>query len=248
MLGRLHDRVAVVTGGASGIGRAVALLFASEGASIAIGDWSEETEAVVREIEQQGGKAIYIKTDVSKEADVQHLMDDTVTRFGKIDILVANAGIDQISPAHETSLADWQKLIDINLSGVFLSNKYAILHMLNRQSGSIVNISSILGQVGQPDITAYAAAKGGVSNLTRSIAVTYANQGIRVNAVCPGYIETPLLRDLTCEMMQVRVSKHPMGRMGRPEEIAQACLFLASEEASFITGINLFADGGYTAQ
>lgn len=248
MVGRLQDRVAVVTGGASGIGRAVALLFASEGARIAIGDCSEEAEAVVREIEQQGGEAIYVKTDVARENDVKHLMDETVTRFGKIDILVANAGIDQISPAHETSLADWQRMIDINLTGVFLSNKYAISHMLSRQSGAIVNISSILGQVGQPDITAYAAAKGGVSNLTRSIAVTYANQGIRVNAVCPGYIETPLLRDLTEEMVQLRVRKHPMGRMGRPEEVAYACLFLASDESSFVTGINLFADGGYTAQ
>ncbi|MGG1658354.1 SDR family NAD(P)-dependent oxidoreductase [Brevibacillus sp. NRS-1366] len=248
MVGRLQDRVAVVTGGASGIGKAVALLFASEGAMIAIGDCSDEAKDVVCEIERQGGEAIYVNTDVAKEDDVKHLMNEAVTRFGKIDVLIANAGIDQISPAHETSLADWQKMIDINLTGVFLSNKYAIMHMLTRQSGAIVNISSILGQVGQPDITAYAAAKGGVSNLTRSIAVTYANQGIRVNAVCPGYIETPLLRDLSDEMVLLRVSKHPMGRMGRPVEVAHACLFLASEEASFVTGINLFTDGGYTAQ
>ncbi len=247
-MGRLSNRVAVITGGGSGIGRAVARLFSREGAKIVIADRSDQAVQVVDEIVGSGGQAVFVPCDVSREKDVQRLMSEAVAAFDTIDILIASAGIDQISPAHETSLDDWQKLIDINLTGVFLSNKYAIAHMLQQQNGAIVNISSILGQVGQPDITAYAAAKGGVSNLTRSIAVTYAKQGIRVNAVCPGYIETPLLKELTDEMVQVRVNKHPMGRMGRPEEVAQACLYLASDESSFVTGVNLFVDGGYTAQ
>ncbi|TCT26864.1 NAD(P)-dependent dehydrogenase (short-subunit alcohol dehydrogenase family) [Melghiribacillus thermohalophilus] len=243
---KLEGKVAIITGGASGIGEATAKLFSGEGASVVVADFSEKGQEVADSLI---GEAIFVITDVSKEEDIKDLIQSTVDKFGRVDIMFANAGIGDATPAHELSIDDWQKMIDVNLTGVFLSNKHAIKQMLKQDGGgSIVNNASILGHVGQEGITSYTAAKGGVVNLTRSLAVTYAKNGIRVNAVCPGYIDTPLLKEAPDELKQQLVSLHPIGRLGKAEEVAKAVLFLSSDDASFVTGANLLVDGGYTAQ
>ncbi|MBO8155327.1 MAG: glucose 1-dehydrogenase [Bacillaceae bacterium] len=243
---KLNGKVAIITGGASGIGAATAKMFSDEGAKVVVADFSEKGQEVADSL---FGNAIFVKTDVSKEDDIKNLIHKTVDQFGSVDIMFANAGVGDATPAHELSMEDWQNMIDVNLTGVFLSNKHAIKQMLKQdKGGSIVNNASILGHVGQEGITSYTAAKGGVVNLTRSLGVTYAKNGIRVNAVCPGYIDTPLLDEAPDELKQQLASLHPIGRLGTAEEVAKAVLFLASDDASFITGANLLVDGGYTAQ
>ncbi|MDF2856319.1 MAG: family oxidoreductase [Neobacillus sp.] len=246
---RLNGKVAIITGGTFGIGESTALLFGREGAKVVVaGRNMEKGEYVVSQIKEQGGDAIFVKTDVAKEDDVQNLISVTEDTFGKLDILFANAGVGAMGDIHETSLEDWNTLLSVDLTGVFLCSKFAIPAMMKNGSGSIINCASILGHVGQPSVSAYAAAKGGVVNMTRSAAVTYANRGIRINAVCPGYIDTPMLDQLDSDAKRHLESLHPIGRLGRPEEIANAVLFLASDESSFVTGANLLVDGGYTAQ
>ncbi|MFO1446228.1 SDR family oxidoreductase [Bacillus sp. Bva_UNVM-123] len=246
---RLHEKVAIITGGTFGIGESTALLFAKEGAKVVIAARNmEKGENVVNRIKEQGGEAIFVQTDVSNEEDVANLVRETVDTYGKLDILFANAGVGSMGDIHETSVEDWNRMISIDLTGVFLCSKFAIPEMLRNGGGSIINCASILGHVGQPSVSAYAAAKGGVVNMTRSAAVTYAHKGIRINAVCPGYIDTPMLKDLDEATKEHLISLHPIGRLGKPEEIANAVLFLASDESSFITGANLLVDGGYTAQ
>ncbi len=246
---RLEGKVAIITGGTFGIGESTALLFAKEGAKVVIAARNaDKGERVVSLIKEQGGDAIFIKTDVSQEEDVKELVRETVEAFGKLDVLFANAGVGAMGDIHETTMEDWNKLISIDLTGVFLCSKFAIPEMMKNGGGSIINCASILGHVGHPSVSAYAAAKGGVVNMTRSAAVTYASKGIRVNAVCPGYIDTPMTSNLSEEMRQYLITKHPIGRLGTPEEIATAVLFLASDESSFVTGANLLVDGGYTAQ
>lgn len=245
---RLNGKVAVITGGASGIGEATVKLFAAEGAKVVIADYSDSGQLLADELTAQGYSAMFIKVDVSKEDDIEHMVAETVSAYGKLDIMFANAGIGDMAPAHELEFDQWQRVIEINLTGVFLSNKHAIKQMLNQKTGgSIINNASILGHVGQPNITAYTAAKGGVVNMTRSLGVTYAKEGIRVNAVCPGYIKTPLLSSAPQEMLDQLQAMHPIGRLGEAEEIAKAVLFLASDDASFVVGANLLVDGGYTA-
>ncbi|MDQ0269588.1 SDR family NAD(P)-dependent oxidoreductase [Cytobacillus purgationiresistens] len=244
----LQNEVAVITGAGSGIGKQVAKLFAQEGASVVLVDRTSIVEKITKELIADGKVAMSILCDVTKENEVEESFETVMKQFGKVDIVIASAGIDQISPLHDTTLYQWKSVLDVNLTGVYLTNKFAVKCMLTNGQGSIVNISSILGHVGQKDITSYAASKGGVTNLTRSIAVTYADKGIRVNAVCPGYIETNLLKDLNDDMRKERIQRHPMQRMGTAIEVAEACLFLASKKASFITGTNLMVDGGYTAQ
>lgn len=246
---RLKDKVAIITGGTFGIGESTAILFAREGAKVVIAARNEEKgKMVVDTIKEEGNEAIFIQTDVSKEEEVIQLVQKTVETFGKVDVLFANAGVGSMGDIHETSMEDWNQMISIDLTGVFLCSKYVIREMLQTGGGSIINCASILGHVGQPSVSAYAAAKGGVVNLTRSAAVTYAKHGIRINAVCPGYIDTPMLEGMDGEMKSYLESLHPIGRLGRPEEIANAVLFLASDESSFVTGANLLVDGGYTAQ
>ena len=190
----LKNKVAVITGAGSGIGEATARLFVEEGAKVVIGDVADSAKAVVDDIKANGGVAIFVRCDVTNEESVQNLMETAYETFGSLDILVANAGIpEKKGPVHEMVLADWQKVIDIDLTGVVLSNKFAIQQMLKNGSGSIVNMGSILAHVGQAGSTAYSAAKAAVVNFTRSQALTYAEQGIRINSVSPGYIETPLL-------------------------------------------------------
>lgn len=246
---KLMGKVAVITGGAQGIGEAIVRLFAQEGAKVVIADLSTEGEAIAKTLNNTGGEALFVKTDVAKETDIQNLIQETVNHFGKLDIMVANAGIGERAPIHKLSLELWQKTIDINLTGVFLSDKYAIEQMLKQESGGvIVNMASILGHVGQVNTASYTAAKAGVANLTRTFGVTYAKQGIRVNAVCPGYVDTPLLSGVSDGAIDKLIAAHPIGRLARADEIAKAVLFLASEDSSFIVGANILVDGGYTAQ
>jgi NAD(P)-dependent dehydrogenase (short-subunit alcohol dehydrogenase family) len=247
---KLKDKVAIVTGGASGIGEATVRLFASEGARVVIADRSALGDKLARELSESGYDTFYSEVDVSREDDVRKLIDDAVNRFGRLDIMVANAGIAHPSaPVEEVGVDQWQQMIDINLTGVFLSNKLAIARMKQQNSGgAIVNTASVLGHVGMAGAASYNAAKGGVVNLTRSLGVAYAKDGIRVNAVCPGFVETPLLERASAEARARLVAAHPIGRLGLAGEVAKAVLFLASDDASFVVGTSLLVDGGYCAQ
>lgn len=245
---KFESKVAIVTGGASGIGEATVRLFAAEGAKVVIADFSDRGQTVSDELNSQGFDTLFVKTDVTNEIDIMHMVDETVQQYGKLDILFANAGIANDGPADQLLSEHWKRTIDINLTGVFLSDKYAIKQMMAQGTGGvIVNCGSIHSHVGKAGVTAYASAKGGVKLLTQSLSLDYASQGIRVNAVCPGYIDTPLIEGRTEAITQHLVALHPMGRLGQPEEVAKAVLFLASEDASFITGTTLLVDGGYTA-
>ncbi|GGG62081.1 SDR family NAD(P)-dependent oxidoreductase [Paenibacillus radicis (ex Gao et al. 2016)] len=246
---RLKDKIAIVTGGASGIGAETVKLFVREGAKAVIADFSDHGQQLSEELNGAGHDTLFVKTDVTKSEDVQRMVEETVRKYGRIDILFANAGIAKDAAGHELSLEAWQRTVDINLTGVFLSDKYVIDQMLKQGTGgAIVNCGSIHSHVGKGSVTAYAAAKGGVKLLTQTLGIDYAPKGIRVNAVCPGYIDTPLLAGLNDAIKQHLISLHPIGRLGKPEEIAKAVLFLASDDASFVTGTTLLVDGGYTAQ
>ncbi|ANA79586.1 SDR family NAD(P)-dependent oxidoreductase [Paenibacillus glucanolyticus] len=245
---RFQSKVVIVTGGASGIGEAAVRLFVKEGASVVIADFSDRGQAVSDELSAAGFNTLFVKTDVTKEQDVANMVEQTVKQYGRVDILFANAGIAHDAPADQLTMENWQRTIDINLTGVFLCDKYVIQQLLSQGSGgAIVNCGSIHSHVGKAGVTAYASAKGGVKLLTQSMGADYASRGIRVNAVCPGYIDTPLIQGRTEAITQHLVGLHPMGRLGQPEEVAKAVLFLASEDASFITGTTLLVDGGYTA-
>ncbi|MCM3146375.1 SDR family NAD(P)-dependent oxidoreductase [Brevibacillus sp. MER 51] len=246
---RLENKVAIVTGGASGIGETTVRLFAKEGAKIVIADFSPHGTELAEELKQAGFDALFVKTDVTKETEVKNMVSATVEKYGKVDILFANAGIAKDAPGHLLSVDDWQRTIDINLTGVFLCDKYVIEQMLAQGTGgAIVNCGSIHSHAGKAGVTAYSSAKGGVKLLTQTLGLTYAKQGIRVNAVCPGYIDTPLIAGRNEALNEHLIGLHPMGRLGKPEEVAKAVLFLASDDASFVTGTSLLVDGGYTAQ
>ena len=246
----LEQKVAIITGAGSGIGKATAKLFAGEGAKVIVSDINEEHgKSAVEEIRKAGGEAFFIKADSSKPEDNQALVKQTVEKYGSLDIAVNNAGIG--GPLGETGsypVDGWQKVIDINLSGVFYGLRYQIPAMLEK-GGSIVNIASILGSTGTKFSPAYVAAKHGVVGLTKTAALEYADKKIRINAVGPGYIKTPLVEDaLNTDALNALVALHPIGRLGEPEEIAELILWLASSKASFVTGAYYPADGGYLAQ
>lgn len=244
----LAGKVAVVTGAGSGIGAAIARLFAVEGAKVVLGDLAESGAALTAELAAEGLEAVFQRVDVTDETSAAALMEVAVTRFGRLDILVANAGIpERKSPIHELDLADWRRVIDVDLTGVAICNKFAAGAMLAAGGGAIVNMASILAHVGQENSNAYSAAKAAVVNLTRSVALTYARQGIRANCVSPGYVDTPLLAKLPEATRAAMLVRQPIGRLARPEEIAQVIAFLASDRASIITGACINADGGYTA-
>ena len=248
----LHDKVALVTGGASGIGLATAMAFARAGACVAIADVDAAGgENAARHIREVGGEAIFVATDVSRAADVERLVQQTVEAFGRLDCAFNNAGIfGRSALLVEYAEEDWDRVIDINLKGVWLCMKYEIPQMLAR-GGAIVNASSVSGLVGSKSSPLYAASKHGVTGLTRTAALQYARQKIRVNCVCPGAIYTPMLEEIFSHNPANRekyTDAAPIGRLAQPEEVAEAVIWLCSDASAYITGVSLPVDGGWVAQ
>lgn len=245
-------RVALVTGGSSGIGLETAKLYAEEGAKVVIADIDDERgEKAAAEIGEMGGEAQFVRTDVSQADECKALIQAAVERFGRLDYACNNAGVGgEQNPTGSYSVEDWDQVIAINLSGVFYCMKHEIEAMLEAGGGSIVNMSSILGQVGFANSPAYVSAKHGLSGLTKTAALEYAQHGIRVNSVGPAFIRTPLLSALeeNPEVMQHIVSLHPMNRLGTPREVAELVIWLSSDKASFVTGSYYPVDGGYLAR
>jgi len=252
-MSRLAGKIAWVTGASSGIGAACALRFAQEGAVVAGFDLEPATGGDWVEAEKTAEGSCFARGDVRRREDLEAAAADVVERFGRIDVLVNSAGVAGGGPIHLIDEAEWDRVVDINLKGTFLASKVALPSMLERRSGNIVNLASVEGIEGFEGGSAYNASKGGVMLLTRNMAIDYARMGIRVNAICPGFIETPLLNGLFSmlpDLDEARESireSHQLGRFGQPSEIANAALFLASDEASFVTGHALVVDGGYTA-
>jgi NAD(P)-dependent dehydrogenase (short-subunit alcohol dehydrogenase family) len=250
---RLEGKVALITGGASGMGKVASQLFASEGAKVVLTDVSDGPgEATAAEIEAAGGSAAFVHADVSNESDARGMVEATVKRFGTLDVLYNNAGIMPAADGsvHLTTEAVWDSVLAVNVKGVAFGCKYGIPAMLETGGGSIINVASFVAWMGAATSqTAYTTSKGAVLAMTREIAVEYARQGIRCNALCPGPIETPLLMQLLSdeEKRQRRFVHIPMGRLGQAEELATAALFLATEDSSFMTGASLIVDGGITA-
>ncbi len=250
-MAKLEGRVALVTGGGSGIGRATALAFAREGAKVAIADvnvaGSEETVHLIRE---RGGEALFVRTDVTEAVEVEALINDVGKTYGRLDCAFNNAGtVGKPSSTAQCTEEDWDWVISVNLKGVFLCLKYEIAYMLRQGHGAIVNAASVAGLVGVKNNVAYVASKHGVVGLTKASALECAQAGIRVNAVCPGFIRTPILNlDGAPEGESRYVSIEPMGRLGRPEEVAEAVVWLCSDAASFVTGHTMSVDGGMAAR
>ncbi|TAK36990.1 MAG: SDR family oxidoreductase [Chloroflexota bacterium] len=253
MSGRLEGKVTVVTGGGSGIGRASALAFAAEGAKVVVADVAAEGgQKTVQLVRQSGGKAIFVKADMSRSEDVKAMVDAAVETYGRLDCAHNNAGVlASIAPTADCTEEDWDRVIDINLKGVWLCLKYEIGEMLKHGAGAIVNTSSMVGLVGWPGSPAYVASKHGVAGLTRAAAVEYAKAGIRINAVCPGVIDTAMTQPIAesdPQIMAGAIALTPLGRLGRPEEVAAAVVWLCSDAASFVTGHCTSVDGGWVAQ
>lgn len=251
MTAGLAKKVALITGGSSGIGKACALLFAKEGASVAITGRNQERGERVRDrIVRDGGKSIFITVDVRKSEECGRAVDETVSAFGKLDILFNNAGVFYPQTVVGCSEEEWDEQIDINLKGTFLMCKFALPHMIRKGTGVIINNSSGWGMVGGDSAAAYCAAKGGVVLLTKAMAIDHGPQGIRVNCICPGDVDTPMLpedarlRGMKWQDYLAGCANRPLGRIGTPEEIAAAALFLASDDSSFMTGAALVVDGG----
>ncbi len=250
-MNNLEGKVAIVTGAGSGIGKAVAMLYASEGAKVVVSDIDTASgQETMREIQSLRGEAIFVKADTSKPKDHKALVDKTVKVYGRLDISFNNAGIlGQMLPAGEYTIDGWDKIISINLSGVFYGMHYQIPAMLANGGGCIVNTASILGSVGTKNLAGYVAAKHGVVGLTRTAALDYATKKIRINCVGPGYIKTPLLTKVLDKAAMKALEKlHPIDRLGTSEEVAELVLWLSSSKASFVTGSYYTVDGGYTAQ
>jgi NAD(P)-dependent dehydrogenase (short-subunit alcohol dehydrogenase family) len=250
---RLQDKVTIITGGASGMGRVAASMFAAEGAKVVVADVTRPAaQSVVDDITAAGGTAIAVVADVSKEADAKRMVDETIAAFGRVDVLYNNAGImpEADHSVIDTSVEDWDRVMAVNVRGVFLGCKYAIPKMVEQGSGSVINISSfvaILGCSNPQD--AYTASKGAVLALTKSLAVQFAPKGVRTNAICPGPVETPLLMDWLVkdeEAKRIRLARNPTGRFGKPEEIVHMAIYLASDESRWTNGSAMVIDGGIT--
>jgi NAD(P)-dependent dehydrogenase (short-subunit alcohol dehydrogenase family) len=256
-MNRLQNKVAIVTGGAVGIGRATCLALAREGAKVAVTDLQDENgQKVVEEITQSGGTAEYWHLDVSSESEVKQVFADVFDKLGGLDVLVNNAGISGTNkPTHEITEEEWDQVMAVNVKGLFFCTKHALAVMRETGGGSIINLSSIYGIISAPDLPAYHASKGAVGLMTKTDALLYAKDKIRVNSVHPGFIWTPLVEELG-KRSAVGVEKfreqldgrHPIGHVGEPEDIAWGIVYLASDESKFVTGSELVIDGGYTAQ
>lgn len=239
------EKVAVVTGGASGIGLATTKKLLSEGANVVILDLKMDEEI----INGLGGNAIYLKCDVSNEENVKNCIEEIIKKFNHIDYLVANAGIGgSASKPHEVSMDEWNKVISVNQTGIFLLNKYVINEMLKNGKGAVVNTSSMYGLVGSTTSFVYSASKGAINQMTRSLALTYARDNIRVNAIAPGYVDTPILSMVPDNVKKAMGNELPIGRLGKDTEIANLICYLLSDDASFITGAIIPIDGGFTAK
>ncbi len=251
-MNEFNGRVAIVTGASSGIGRTSALFYARDGAKVVVSDLNKDGgQETVQLIQAAGGDAFFVKTDVSNPSDCEELVKKTVEKYGRLDLACNNAGIGgESNLTADYSLNGWQKVIDVNLSGVFYCMKYEIAEMLKTGGGAIVNMASILGQVGFASAPAYVAAKHGVIGLTRDAALEYAAKGIRINAIGPAFISTPLISALESnpEAYNNLVALHPLGRLGKPEEVAELVVWLSSNRASYITGSYYPIDGGYLAR
>lgn len=247
---RLENKTAIITGAGSGIGRAIALLFAREGAKIIIADWSEAGQGTADEINKNGGEAFFIKTDVSRAEEIDKMASLCLEKFGKIDILINNAGIVRQSPLHQTSQEDWDQVLNVNLKGIFLGSKKVLPEMMKQGKGKIVSITSIAGIVGFEQTGAYCASKGGIIALTRSMALEYGKNKINVNCIAPGIIKTNMTGDMLDDpaTRQSFESSTPYPRLGEPDDIAYAALYLASDESDFVTGQTLIVDGGWTVK
>jgi NAD(P)-dependent dehydrogenase (short-subunit alcohol dehydrogenase family) len=255
MAGRVSGKVALVTGGASGLGAETARVLAREGAAVMLSDRDSAGESVALAIEAAGGKAAFVPHDVAQEADWERVVAATVARFGKLDVLVNNAGIAGAGFELMTAdFADWRQMISVNLDGVFLGLRHAGPAIAAAGGGSVINLSSILGKVGMAGAAHYCASKGGVALLTKAAAIEWAPLNIRVNSLHPGFVDTPMVanalhdRPDSNEMREALIMAHAMGRFGVPREIADAVLFLASDESSFMTGSELVVDGGFTCR
>jgi len=252
MTRRFEDKTVLITGAAGGIGRATVRAFAAEGANIVATDRpGDGLDAIVAEVTATGAQAIAVPTDVTSESAVEAMVAAAIDRFGRIDVAFNNAGVHIIgTPIHETSEADWDRVHDVTLKGMFFCIKHEVRAMLATGGGSVINTSSIGGLVATPGVGAYIAAKHGVAGLTKTAALEYSSQGIRFNAICPGATETAMLADwlVNDEAAAAVRAQHPIGRWAQPEEMANVVLFLASDAASFITGAILPVDGGITAQ
>ena len=252
-MGQLDGKVALITGAGSGIGRASALAFAREGAKVAVADIVVEGgEETVRMVKEAGGEAFFIKVDVANAAEVEAMVNAVVDTYGRIDCAYNNAGIEgRLASTDEYPEDVFDKVIDINLTGVWLCMKYELPHMLKQGSGAIVNTASGAGLIGVAGMSAYVASKHGVVGLTKTAALEYARSGIRVNSVCPGLIQTPMVERITADQPQLGealVAAEPVGRTGKPEEIAESVVWLSSDAASFVTGHAMSVDGGFVAQ
>ncbi len=238
------DQVVIITGGANGIGKGLAAAYAKKGANVVVADITEAAgQTVVEELNKQNGKGIFVQTDVRKEEDIIHLMKVAYDTYGRIDIMVNNAGVSRWKSPYELTIEEWDDVINTNLRSVFLCSREAARYMKeNEEGGSIVNIASTRATMSEPNSEAYAATKGGILALTHALAVSFSEDRITVNAISPGWIETGDYQ----ELREIDHEQHPSKRVGKPEDIARACLYLSSKDNDFVTGINLVVDGGMT--
>lgn len=247
---RLQDKVALVTGGSRGIGRAICLAFAAQGAAVAVNATTYEgADKTAEEIRRQGGRAMAVKANVADPQEVNAMVEEVVSGFGRLDIMVNNAGISMAKASADIPLEDWNRAIDIDLNGVFYCSQAAGRQMLKQKSGNIINMSSMFGLVVAPGRAAYSTSKGGINAMTKVLGVEWAKENIRVNAICPGYITTELVTDLIGKKIldQAKLSRRcPMGRLGNVDEVAKVAVFLASDDASYITGQTIVVDGGWS--